>query len=364
MDDAPKALRFFENHTMNTRTTRHLITQNSTVRTALAQLDELAADAVLFLVDHEQRLKASLTDGDIRRGLINGLDLSSSLLSFTQQSPKAFILGKYDLEQMRDWRVRNYRIVPVVDKAGKVVDIVNFRTQRSYLPLDAIIMAGGLGSRLRPLTDKVPKPLLPVGDKPIVEYNVDRLRSFGVKHLTLSIKYLGQQIIDYFGDGSARDMNIHYVTEDEPRGTIGAVSEVKNIHNDYVLVMNSDLLTTIDLEGMFADLIDKNADMVVATVPYEVKIPYGVIETEGDLIKSLREKPTYTYYSNAGIYIFKREHINKIPKKGRFGAPDLMEALYSTDHRVTHFPIFDYWLDVGKFDDYEKAQKDIKHIVL
>jgi dTDP-glucose pyrophosphorylase len=342
----------------------HLIHHEVTVKEALHQLDLLAADAVLFLVDENNRLKASLTDGDIRRGLINGLDLDTSLSEFTQQAPKAFVQGRYDLEQMRGLRKRNFRIIPVVDDDNVVVDVVNFRTQRSYLPLDAVIMAGGLGSRLRPLTDTVPKPLLPVGDKPIVEHNIDRLRSFGVKHLTLSIKYLGQQLIDYFGDGADKGMDIRYVTEDEPRGTIGAVSEVKDIYNDYVLVMNSDLLTTIDLEGMFADLMEKDADMVVATVPYEVRIPYGVIETEGDLIKSLREKPTYTYYSNAGIYIIRREHLAKIPTSGRFGAPDLMEALYSTGHRVTHFPIFDYWLDVGKHADYEKACQDIKHIAL
>jgi dTDP-glucose pyrophosphorylase len=349
---------------MQTSIPRHLIHYEVSVREALSQLDLLAADAVLFLVDEANRLKASLTDGDIRRGLINGLDLDSPLMKFTQQAPKAFVRGKYDLNQMRDWRDRNFRVIPVVDHENVVVDIVNFRTQRSYLPLDAVIMAGGVGSRLRPLTDTIPKPMLPVGDKPIVEHNIDRLRSFGIKHLTLSIKYLGQQLIDYFGEGGDKGMDIRYVTEDEPRGTIGAVSEVKDIYNDYVLVMNSDLLTNINLEGMFADLIEKKADMVVATVPYEVKIPYGVIETEGDLIKSLLEKPTYTYYSNAGIYIIRREHLAKIPTSGRFGAPDLMEALYSTGHRVIHFPIFDYWLDVGKHADYEKAQNDIKHLNL
>lgn len=343
---------------------RHLISCDATVREALRQLDLLAADAVLFLVDGDHRLRASLTDGDIRRGLINGLDLDAPLLRFTQQAPKAFVRGQFDLAQMRDWRERNFRIVPVVDQNDRIVDIINFRTQRSYLPLDAVIMAGGFGSRLKPLTDTVPKPLLPVGDKPIIEHNVDRLRSFGIRHLTLSINYLGQQLIDYFGDGSGKGMDIRYVTEDEPRGTIGAVSEVKEVFNDYILVMNSDLLTTIDVEEMFADLLAKEADMVVATVPYEVKIPYGVIETEGDLIKSLREKPTYTYYSNAGIYLLRKEHLAKIPATGSFTAPDLMEVLYSTGLRVTHFPIFDYWLDVGKHEDYEKAKQDIKHLKL
>ncbi len=349
---------------MQVSVSRHLLEQNASVREALRRLEVLAKDAVLFLVDERSRLIASLTDGDVRRGLINGLDMNSPLMAFTQKKPKAFVWGKYDLAQVREWRKQNFRVVPVVDVDNQIVDIVNFRTQRSYLPLDAIIMAGGIGSRLRPLTDNVPKPMLPVGDKPIIEHNIDRLRAYGIKHLTLSIKYLGQQLIDYFGDGTQKGMEIKYVTEDEPRGTIGAVSEVKEIYNDYVLVMNSDLLTTIDFEGMFTELLDKDADMVVATVPYEVQIPYGVIETEGDLIKSLREKPTYTYYSNAGIYLIKKEHLTKIPRTGRFGAPDLMEALYTTGHRVVHFPIFDYWLDVGKHADYEKAQRDVLKLSL
>ena len=349
---------------MQPNISQHLIEQDASVREALRRLDVLAKDSVLFLVEDGNKLVSSLTDGDVRRGLINGLDMETPLREFTQTKPKAFIRGQYDLEQVRDLRKRNFRIVPVLDERGEIVDIVNFRIQRSYLPLDAIIMAGGVGSRLRPLTDNVPKPLLPVGDKPIIEHNIDRLRAFGVKNLTLSIKYLGQQLIDYFGDGAQKGMDIKYVTEDEPRGTIGAVSEVKDIHNDYVLVMNSDLLTTIDFEGMFAELLEKKADMVVATVPYEVQIPYGVIETEGDLIKSLREKPTYTYYSNAGIYLIRKEHLAKIPTTGRFGAPDLMEALYTTDHRVVHFPIFDYWLDVGKHADYEKAQRDVLKLSL
>jgi dTDP-glucose pyrophosphorylase len=349
---------------MQSETARHLISHVAPVREALRQFDVLAADAILFLVDEDHRLLASLTDGDIRRGLLDGLDLDAPLTKFTQQSPKAFVRGEFNLAEMREWRKRNFRVIPVVDQENRIVDVVNFRKQRSYLPLDAIIMAGGVGSRLRPLTDTIPKPLLPVGDKPIVEHNVDRLRSFGVKHLTISINYLGEQIVDYFGDGSKKGMEIRYVTEDEPRGTIGAASEVEEVFNDVVLVMNSDLLTTINLEGMYADLLEKEADMVVATVPYEVKIPYGVIETEGDLIKSLREKPTYTYYSNAGIYLIKKEHLNKIPKSGRYSAPDLMELLYSSGHRVIHFPILDYWLDVGKHDDYEKAQQDINHLEL
>jgi len=173
---------------------------------------------------------------------------------------------------------------------------------------------------------------------------------------------LGQQLRDYFTDGNQKNLEIDYVEEDEPLGTIGSVSLKEQFFNDYILVMNSDLLTNIDYEDMFKDFIVKNADMIVATTPYEVEIPYGVIETNGDNIVAIKEKPTYTYYSNAGIYMFKKEFVDLIPKGKYFNATDLMEALYSQDKKVVHYPIIDYWLDIGKPHDYEKAQKDINHI--
>ena len=349
---------------MHDYVTKHLLPITATPKMALQRLNELAADAVLFLVDDSAKLVGALTDGDIRRSLIEGKGLDRPLMDFIQSDPKVFQRSGYDLAQMQKWRALNYRIIPVVDKVGKIIDVINFRSQRSYLPLDAVIMAGGLGSRLRPLTDNTPKPMLEVGGRPILEHNVLRLRAYGVTNLTISIKYLGEQIIDHFGDGSAYGMNIRYVTEDEPRGTIGAVSNVQQFHNPYLLVMNSDLLTTIDFEDMFADFLDHEADMAVATVPYEVKIPYGVIETDGQLVMGLHEKPTYTYYSNAGIYMLKQAHVGRIPTNSHYNAPDLMADLYGNGFRVTHFPIHGYWLDIGKHDDFAKAQRDIEHLNL
>ncbi|MFT7121863.1 MAG: dTDP-glucose pyrophosphorylase [Neolewinella sp.] len=343
---------------------RHLIAETGTVRQALRKLDELAMDSVLFLTSASGKLSGALTDGDVRRYLLKGGGMEDPVADAAFSDFKSVRKNQIDVGLLKKYRSEKLRIIPVVDDQGRPVEVINFRLQRAFLPMDAVIMAGGVGSRLRPLTDNVPKPLLKVGEKPIIEHNIDRLRSFGITNLTISIKYLGQQIVDYFGDGADRGMNIHYVTEDEPRGTIGAISEIDSFHNDYVLVMNSDLLTTIDFEEMYLQAVEKMADMTVATVPYEVKIPYGVIETDGDLVTGLQEKPTYTYYSNAGIYILRKEQVAKIPAAGRFGAPDLIEKLYSSDQRVIHFPILGYWLDIGKHHDYEKAQKDIEKLSL
>ena len=341
---------------------RHLLNINSSVRDVLERLDNLASDAIIFLVDESDKMIGSITDGDIRRGLIKGLSLEDELTKFIQSNPKYFKKSVFNYEDLKEWRSKNFKIIPVIDEDNKICDIVNFRVQRSYLPIDSVIMAGGRGTRLQPLTDDTPKPLLKVGDKPIIEYNVDRLKQFGIRNLTISIKYLGEQLKEYFKDGSEKDMNIGYVEEDEPLGTIGALSLIEEFYNDYILVMNSDLLTNIDFEEMFQELIQSEADMIVATVPFEVNIPYGVVETDGDRIIKLKEKPTYTYYSNAGIYIFKKEHLQKIPKNELFNATDLMESLYSKEWKVVQYPILDYWLDIGKHHDFEKAQKDIKHI--
>ena len=341
---------------------KHIISEQATVREVLSQLDKLASDAIVFLVNENNQLIGSLTDGDIRRGLIKGLDLETPIKKFTQANPKFFMKGQFSLAQMQEWKKKNFKIIPVLDENKRVIDIVNFRIQKSYLPIDGVIMAGGKGSRLLPLTLETPKPLLKIGDKPIIEYNIDRLKDFGLRNITLTIKYLGEQLKTYFGDGSDRRLNIQYIEENEPLGTIGAVRLIDYFENDYILLMNSDLLTNINYEDLFKELIDKKGDMIVATIPYEVRIPYGVIESNGDRITGLKEKPTYTYYSNAGIYIFKKELAEKIPFNEHFNATDLMELLMEEGLSVVQYPILGYWLDIGKPDDYEKAQKDIKHI--
>jgi molybdopterin-guanine dinucleotide biosynthesis protein A len=259
---------------------KHIINKRHTVRQVLSKLDVLATDAILFLVNDDLELIGSITDGDVRRGLIKGLGLEDEIVKFTQEHPKFFRKNQFDFSQMREWREKNYKIIPVLNKDNQIVDIINFRLQKSYLPIDAIIMAGGEGTRLRPMTLTKPKPLLEVGNKPIIEYNVDRLKAFGVKNVTLTIKYLGQQLIDYFGNGEDKDIFMQYVEENEPLGTIGAVGLIEAFYNDYILVMNSDLLTNVDFEEMFQELLEKKGEMIVATTPYEVEIPYGVIETE------------------------------------------------------------------------------------
>ena len=343
---------------------KNFILLDAPLKQALQKLSEVPMTLTLFVIDEEQRLVGTLTDGDVRRGILGDISTERQVKDFMFTDFRFIRKNAYRLDDIDNFKKRNIHILPILDEDNKVVRILDLSKKHTLLPLDAVIMAGGKGTRLRPLTLNTPKPLLKVGGKPIIEYNVDRLSDYGVFNITISIKYLGQQLIDYFKDGSQKNINISYVEEDEPLGTIGSVALIEKFDNPYVLVMNSDLLTNIDYELLFKTLVEKDADMIVATTPYEVKIPYGVIETDGDQIKTLKEKPTYTYYSNAGIYIFKREYVDLIPKNKHFNATDLLETLIEMGKKVLHYPIIGYWLDIGKPHDFEKAQQDIKHIKL
>jgi NDP-sugar pyrophosphorylase family protein len=223
-------------------------------------------------------------------------------------------------------------------------------------------MAGGRGTRLKPLTDDTPKPLLNIADKPIIEHNIDRLISYGIDDFWLSINYLGDQLMDYFKNGEIKGVHINYVTEDRPLGTVGAVRAIKNLQHDTVLITNSDILTNLDYEDFYKDFIQSDADLSVVTIPYEVLIPYAVLDTEKEWVKSFKEKPTYTYYSNGGIYLIKKDLLNLIPEDEFFNATDLMEELIKQNKNVKSYPLRGYWLDIGKHEDFKKAQEDFKHI--
>lgn len=341
----------------------HLILSGSTVKEALILLNELGQDAILFVVDTDDKLIGALTDGDVRRGLIKGFTIDSLINDIIQPNPRYITKGDNNLDKIIEYREGNFRIVPVLDENHKIVNVINFRTIKSYLPVDAIVMAGGRGQRLQPLTDTTPKPLLKLGNKAIMEHNVDRLSMYGIDDFWFCVKYLGEQIEAHFGDGKNKNVHINYIWEEDALGTIGAVSKISNFKHDYVLVTNSDLLTNIDYEHFFLDFIKRGADLAVLTIPYQVNIPYAVLETLPDSqVKSFKEKPTYTYYSNGGIYLMKKEMLHYIPKDSFYNATDLMGDMIKNGLKVISYPFSGYWLDIGKHDDFTKAQSDIQNV--
>lgn len=342
----------------------YLIGANATLREALVQLNLLALDAILFVVDEHLRLLGSLTDGDVRRGLLKGKGVEDKVLDYIQSSPKSVNKASYSLTEIVTLRDNNFKVLPVLDAEKRVVNVINFRTQKSYLPIDALVMAGGRGSRLRPLTDATPKPLLKVGQKAIIDHNIDRLRSFGIDDFHISVRYLGEQLEEHYQNRELSGANINFIWEKNPLGTIGAASLIKEFYHDYVLITNSDLLTTLDYEDFFLYFLASDADMAVASIPYQVNVPYAVLEINEDRVVSFKEKPTYTYQSNGGIYIVRKELLQNIPYNSFYNTTDLMEKLIDEGGKLVTYPIRQYWLDIGKPEDFAKAQEDIKHINL
>ena len=254
------------------------------------------------------------------------------------------------------------KLLPVLDSEQKIQRVIDFGKVKTILPVDAVLMAGGRGERLRPLTDSTPKPLLKIGAKPIIEHNIDRLMENGIQHYYITIRYLGEQIEAFFGNGFSKNISIQYVKEDNPLGTMGSVSLIKDFKHQHILVMNSDLFTNIDFEDFYQEFIDEDADMAVATVPYVVDVPYAVLNLTENQITSFKEKPTFTYYSNAGIYLIKRELLNNVPVEKNYNATDFIQALIDAGKKVVRYPIVGYWIDIGKPEDYQKVLEISKHL--
>lgn len=341
----------------------HIINEKKTLISALSRISSITSGPlVLFIIDDSQRMVGTLTDGDVRRALIQGINVNDTIsaamhrnFNFLRKGVNDDVIG---IHQQRDLKMK---LVPVLDDDNHIIEIINLDKYRTKLPIDAVLMAGGKGERLRPLTEKTPKPLIKVGDKCIIDYNIDRLLSYGIKHVSVTVNYLGEQIEQHFQE-EKDGVKINTVREPKFLGTIGSIKYVDTFYNDTVLVMNSDLFTNLDYEDFFMHFKQHNADMSVAAVPYVVKVPYGVFNLEGRNIKGVTEKPTISYYANAGIYLIKKELLRLIPDNEFYNATDFMDNLINSGYKVIRYPISGYWIDIGQHDELERAREIVKHI--
>lgn len=342
---------------------KYLINQEELLIDALKQINSIGSGPLcLFAVDDDGVMVGTLTDGDIRRALIKGTTINDHVKSAMNVAFNCLHKGVDDsVVQLHRQRELKMKLVPVLDENGRVCEIINLERFITKLPVDAVMMAGGKGERLRPLTEKTPKPLLKVGSKSIIDYNVERLISYGISNISVTVNYLGEQIEDHFSK-PIHDVMVNCVREPKYLGTIGSIKFVEEYHNDTVLVMNSDLFTNINYEDFYLHFKAHNADMSVAAIPYTVSVPYGIFQLDGRNIQGLVEKPTYNYYANAGIYLIKRKLLEKIPDNTFFNATDLIELLISEKRKVIRFPITGYWIDIGKHEEYQKAQDLVKHL--
>lgn len=344
---------------------KYVISNTLTVRQALNVINDLGEiNCVLFVTDEVGVLLGSVTDGDIRRGLIGNVQLEHTIMSVANQKVRKILNGSIDTDYIKKSKQEGVTVLPSVDPSGVIKSIINLDELKTILPLHAIIMAGGKGERLLPLTKSVPKPMLKVGDKPIIEHNIDQLKAYGIQHFHISINYLGHVISDYFKEGTNKGIKIEYVKENKPMGTLGSISLVKEFRSADILVMNSDLLTNIDFADFYNEFKCGEADMAVATVPYHVDLPYAIMELDGTEVVDFKEKPRYTYFANAGIYLLKKSLIELVPKNSFYNVTDLMSLLIQKKYKLINYPVLGYWLDIGKPEDFARAQKDILHLHL
>lgn len=342
----------------------YLISESKTILDALKQIDSISrlGTRMLFAIDTENKVVGSITDGDCRRALINGKQLTDILSEVMNRNFTFIVKDEYDIGSIKDIREKGIRYVPELNKDGTLFSIRDFSEGKSYVPVDAVMMAGGKGERLRPLTLDTPKPLLKVADKPIIDYNIDNLMNNGINHINVTVNYLKEQIEDHFKE-PVNGVQINCVREPKFLGTIGSIKFVKQWYNDTILLMNSDLFTNIDIEAFYLHFKEHGADMSVAGIPYNVNIPYGIFELQNTReIIGITEKPSFHYYANAGIYLIKRELLDLIPENEFFDATDFMDTLIKNKKKVIRFPITGYWIDIGKPEDFKNVQEFARNI--
>jgi len=338
---------------------------------------KLAADCInrsrrglaALVVDKGGKLLDVVTDGDIRRAILEGLSLDTpvSALKMRKDSsgfpePVVATVGLAKAEVLRLMRERSVQLLPLVDERGCVVDIVKLADlvpEPLSLNVQAVVMAGGLGARLRPLTADTPKPMLPVGNKPLLELTIANLRAAGINRVSVTTHFLPEKIRDHFGDGSDFGVQISYINEDTPLGTAGALSMIEKI-DEPLLVINGDILTKVDFGAMLAFHREHHAALTVAVRQYDLQVPFGVMECSGALVTGVREKPTYNFFVNAGIYLLEPEACRMIPQGNRFDMPDLISDLIKAKRKVVSFPVTEYWIDIGQHLDYARAQEDVE----
>lgn len=312
---------------------------------------------IALVVDDYRRLLGTITDGDVRRALLRGRDLSA--LAREVMTTDA-ITATPELSLNEDsWLLhkRLARRIPIVGSEGTVVGLAVPQNEllAQAVPNQVVLMAGGLGTRLGKLTEHAPKPLLKVGSKPILETILESFIEQGFKHFHISVNYKAQMIEDYFGDGSSWGAEIHYLREAEPLGTAGALGLLETPPDAPLFVMNGDLLTKVNFRQMLEFHLVQRQKASVAVRRYDVQVPFGVVEMKGSAITGIVEKPQLNYFVSAGIYLLDPDCLSLIPQNTLYNMPDLLQAMLARELRVGSFPVHEYWLDIGRFDDFEAA---------
>jgi len=341
------------------------ISSNSLLQDAIRAINS-NEQGIALIVDENHHLLNTITDGDIRRAILAGKSLDSPILELLAQKdtsiypqPVTAPEGTDPSELLRLMKENYVQQLPILDGAGRVVDLVTMRDllPETELPVQTVVMAGGIGKRLSPLANDVPKPMLPVGNKPLLELTINQLRHAGIHQVNLTTHYKPETIVSYFGDGEDFGVEIRYLEEDQPLGTAGTLQLLAST-TEPILVVNGDVLTRLDYRAMLDFHHQQQADITVAVRLHEFQIPYGVVESSQGAIKSVTEKPALHYEINAGVYLLNPLILEYLPAHQPYDMPDLINRLIADGRRVVSFPIHEYWLDIHEYEDYQQALKD------
>jgi len=342
-----------------------LLQREASIRQAIEVIDR-GAKRIALVVDEAGRLLGTVTDGDIRRGILRHLSLEAPVAEVMNSQPRVLTRDYRREDALRLLGSAQVLQVPIVDETGVLVGLETLTDllKRPRLENPVFLMAGGFGTRLRPLTDQCPKPMLPVGGKPMLEHILQDLVDYGFYRFYISVHYLREQVIQHFQDGGRWGVTIQYVHEDEPLGTAGALGLLpKDAVQRPVVVVNGDILTRVNYEALLQDHDRHTPAATVCTRQYDFQVPYGVIEHDGQRITNITEKPVHHFFVSAGIYVLAPQVVHGIEAHVRLDMPELLKREIAAGREVRLFPVHEYWLDIGRMGDFEIAQRDIRQVI-
>jgi dTDP-glucose pyrophosphorylase len=323
---------------------------------------ETGSRQIALVVDNERHLLGTVTDGDVRRGILRGIGLDQPVSAVMNSQPLTANVDQGREAVLRLMRDREIHQIPLLDSGGRLVGLetLDELIHRDQLDVWVVLMAGGLGARLRPLTDSTPKPLLPVGGRPLLETIIENFANQGFQRIFLSVNYKAEMFEQYFGDGSRYGVSIEYIHEPDRRGTAGALTLLPSRPKNPLIVMNADLLTTLDFRQFLEFHRSHRSLATMGVREYSFQVPYGVVETDQARLMSISEKPVQRFFVSAGMYVLEPDALNVIPRDTFYDMPMLFEALLAQGAEASAFPVREYWLDIGRLDDLERAQSEFE----
>lgn len=330
--------------------------KDATLKQAVSVIQE-SKEKIALIVNESGKLITTVTDGDIRRSLLSGYDLESMVINSIDKSFISINQSSSNIitKATNIIRINGIRQLPILNHNGEVVDL--YFIDESITPLNntVVLMAGGLGKRLRPHTANCPKPMIEVGNKPMLQIILENCISKGLSNFYISVNYLKEQVIDYFQDGSQWGVSINYLIEDEPLGTAGSLALLPNNLSEPFLVINGDILSRVDPSNLIRFHNNQKSIATLCVRKHSLKVPFGVVETDGYNLISIEEKPTYDYLINGGVYVLNPSIIPIIAEKKIIDMPTLLKLAKSQGHKIAACPIHEYWIDVGNPNSLQEA---------